>query len=220
MRPDAPRALSSEVCDGLDVFETEDRQARFYARIGRNGDDVRIVREEQAGGRVRAAVHFEFWDRLPLEALDEHEIAWRQFCDQLVERRLGRASQLVHERPAPARAHQHLAAASFAVPVGILAGLVHVEPMAGVLDEGNPESAPLEDGYQLLDQRGFAAARKPREAENSHLDSPKNRAAEAPPWVWPRSLLASGYAFASGRHKTGAARAPEHRRSWADQTRS
>jgi hypothetical protein len=37
MRPDAPRALRSEVCDGLDVFETEDRQARFYARIGRNG---------------------------------------------------------------------------------------------------------------------------------------------------------------------------------------
>ena len=52
-----------------------------------------------------------------------------------------RAAQLVHQRPAHARAHQHLGAAGRAVAVRVLARLIDVERVMGVLDERHRQPA-------------------------------------------------------------------------------
>src|SRR3954468_117208 len=110
----------------------------------------------------------ELQDRPVLEALDDQQGARREVLHLLVERRLLRAAQLVHEHPAPRRGDQYLARAGVPVAVGVLAGLVDVEAVVRVLDERNLDPMLREARDQLLDQRGFAAARPAGEAEGFH----------------------------------------------------
>src|SRR4051812_33128081 len=52
--------------------------------------------------------------------------------------------------------------------VGVLARLVDIEAVVGVLDERNLDPMLREARDQLLDERGFAAARPAGEAEGFH----------------------------------------------------
>src|SRR4051812_12341098 len=74
----------------------------------------------------------------------------------------------MHQGPPVGRAHQHLAASRMAVPMGILAGLVHVEFMVRVLHERHAQPRPHEHRDQLLDERGLAAAAVAGDADDLH----------------------------------------------------
>ena len=89
----------------------------------------------------RGAPDLELRDRRELEALDDQQVARREALHLLVERRLVRAAQLVHQHPAPRRGHQDLGGAGVAVAIGILARLVDVEGVVRVLDERHAQPA-------------------------------------------------------------------------------
>ncbi len=86
-------------------------------------------------------MHFELGMRLALVAFDDHEIDRRQLVEQVGERRLGRAPQLMHQRPAIGGADQDFGGAGHAVAMQILAGLIHVEGMMRVLEGGDLQPA-------------------------------------------------------------------------------
>src|SRR5205085_6241957 len=81
---------------------------------------------------------------------------------------LGSAAQLVHQHPAARRGDEHLGGAGVAVTIGVLARLVDVERVVRVLDKRHPQPRAGEARDQLLDERGFAAARPAGEAEDLH----------------------------------------------------
>src|ERR1051326_848288 len=106
--------------------------------------------------------------------------------DLLVERRLVRAAQLVHQHPAARRGDEDLGRAGLPVAVGVLAGLVDVEGVVRVLDERDAQAPLHEARDETLDERGLAAARPAGEAEDFHVrestPAPSSpRRARAPP---------------------------------------
>ena len=150
------------------VVEIELRQFRVETLVGRDRHDIAILRMQQRLPRGRA-VDLQLRHALALEALDQHQVARGQPLEQLRESRLRRAPQLVHQRPAPRRADQHLAASGVAVAIGVLARLIHVEGVVGVLDEGDREPARDEERDQLLDQGRLSAAGPAGESEYLHI---------------------------------------------------
>src|SRR4026209_533470 len=90
----------------------------------------------------------------------------------LLENRLLRAAQLVHEHPAPRRGHQHLGCARLAVTVGILARMVHVETVMRMLDQRNAQSALHKQRQQLFDEGGLAAAGPAGKSKGLHAVAP------------------------------------------------
>src|SRR4051812_35403089 len=85
------QVLHYESRDGGVVVQIEKRQRRFHLRVGRQRDDVRIVRVQQRLARLLAP-YLELRDRRELEALHEQQVAGRESLDLLVERGLLRAA--------------------------------------------------------------------------------------------------------------------------------
>jgi hypothetical protein len=86
-------------------------------------------------------------------------------CQEIGEARLFLVPQLVHQRPAAAGGDEHLAGARLAMGVGILARLVDIEGVVGVLDGGDGEPPPGEDGDDAREQGRLA---RPAPAGQSH----------------------------------------------------
>ena len=113
-------------------------------------------------------MHLELGMRLPLVALDDHQIDRRQPDQQLLERRLRSAAQLVHQRKPFGRCDQHLGRTRHAVGVGILAGLVDVEPIMGVLDGRDRVPARHQAGNHFGEQGGLAGALPAGQSDDAH----------------------------------------------------
>jgi hypothetical protein len=105
-----------------------------------------------------------------LEALDQHQVAALQPVEQIVQRRLRRAAQFVHQRPALVAEQQHLLAAGFAQPVRVLAGAVDIDVLVAVLDERDHQSARGDLGHEPLQQRGLAHAGVAGDSKDFHVD--------------------------------------------------
>ena len=150
------------------VVQVEQRQFCLHFGVARHRDDVRVVRVQQRLAGL-GAPHLELGDRRELEALDQQQVAGRDALHLLLERRLVRAAQLVHQHPAPRRGHQDLRRAGMAVAVGILARVVDVEGVVRVLDQRHAQPVLHEARDELLDERGLAAAGPAGEAEGLHL---------------------------------------------------
>ena len=98
--------------------------------VGRYAGALKDVRADDLG-----AVDLELRYRFAIEAFDEQQIARRHATGQIRQRGLGRAAQLVHERPAARRGDEDFGAARFPMPEGILARLVDLESVMRVLDQ-------------------------------------------------------------------------------------
>lgn len=85
-------ATHDEVGNALEIFKAEARQSCIERHVGADRDDVGVVREDQALGRVGGAMHLDLGNRLPLEYLGGHKIAGREPGDKIVERWLGSAA--------------------------------------------------------------------------------------------------------------------------------
>src|SRR6185295_13276449 len=157
----------NEFCDRGVVVQVEHRKLRAHGAVARHGDDMRVVRMQQAFPG-RGAPDLELRDRRELEALDDEEIARRQALHLVLERRLLGAAQLVHQHPAPRRSDEDLGGAGVAMAIGILARLVDVERVVGVLDERHAQPAADEARDQLLDERGLATSGPACKAEDLH----------------------------------------------------
>jgi hypothetical protein len=153
-------------------------KARVQRLVGRHRDHVRVVREEERAARVGAgAVHLDPRDGVELPAFHEDQVAGPQAPQLLLERGLGRAAKLVHERPALRGAHQDLRAAGLPVAPRILARGIDLERVVRVLDERHAQPSPHEERHELLDEGGLAAAAVAGDAEDLHgvirVSSPK-----------------------------------------------
>src|SRR3954470_10241640 len=165
-----------ELCDGGVVVQVEHRKLRPHRAVARHGDDMRVVRMQQAFAG-RGAPYLELRDRSELESFDDDEVAWRQALHLLLEGRLVRAAELVHQHPAPRRSDEDLRGAGVAMAIRILAWLVDVEGVVGVLDERHAQASADEARDQLLDERGLAATRPTGKAEDLHYPILSRRAA-------------------------------------------
>ena len=116
----------------------------------------------------RGAPDFELGDGGELEALHQQQVAGRKALELLLERRLVRAAQLVHQHPAPRRGDEDFGRAGVAVAPRVLARLVDVERVVRVLDQRHAQPALHEARDQLLDEGGLAAARPAGKTEDLH----------------------------------------------------
>jgi len=109
------------------VVQIQDGQLGLHLRVGGERDDVRVVGMEQRLASLLAP-DLELGNRRELEPLDQQQLAGRDVLDLLVERRLRRAAQLVHQHPAARRGDQDLGGAG--VPVAPLLKNVGLRPEA------------------------------------------------------------------------------------------
>src|SRR3954451_20872585 len=165
-----------EFCDGGVVIQVEDRKLRPHRAVARHGDDMRVVRMQQAFPG-RGAPYLELRNRSELESFHDDQVARRQALHLLLEGGLVGAAQLVHQHRAPRRSDEDLRAAGVAMAIRVLARLVDVERVVGVLDERHAQPSADEARDQLLDERGLAAARPTGKAEDLHYPILSRRAA-------------------------------------------
>ncbi len=111
-------------------------------------------------------MHFELGNRRVFVAFHPHQIARRQFADQLIERRRGR---FVQQRPAPFRRHDHLRRSGLAMAPAVLAGLVEVNSVVRLLDHRNLQVIRHAVRDKFLQQRGFARPAPACESKNGFV---------------------------------------------------
>ena len=171
---DGDRRALDQRSDPFDIIEMNNRQPGFGPGIRHDPDNAGIV-----GKKPRLAVgrtmHLDLAVRLALEPFDQNEIDRRHPGEQLLQPRLFRTAQFMHQRPAPARGHQHLGSARLAVHPGILAGHVDVEFVVGMLDHGDAQSFAEQARNRALQQGGLAGAAPSREANYLHSRLPEHR---------------------------------------------
>jgi hypothetical protein len=117
----------------------------------------------------RSAPDLELREVTLLEAFDQGQVAVLQAAEQVGERRLFVAAQLVHQGPAPAAHQQHFLAAGFAQAVGVLARPVDLDRLVAVLDQRDAKPASHVLGHQPFEQGGLAHAGTAGDAKNLHL---------------------------------------------------
>ena len=115
-----------------------------------------------AGFTDRGAKNLKLGIAGSFEAFDHDQIDRRKLLQQFVERRLGRATQLMHQRIAVRGRDQHLGRAGRAVGVGILAGLVEIKRMVRVLERRDREPARHDAREHLGEQRSSCPRRSSR----------------------------------------------------------
>src|SRR6266852_5512186 len=166
------------------IAQIEPRQLGFKRGVGGDGHDMLVLRVQQRLP-VLPAPDFELGKRIALVALDEQQVAGRDSLDLLLERGFRLAAQLVHDHPALFGHHYHLAAARFAMAIGIPSRMIDLEAVVRVLDERHLQAALDEARDELLDQSRLAAFRPSRESEYFHAE-PGRR------WCWRKASLYQG----------------------------
>src|SRR6185312_4066649 len=98
--PPSGRLLPYERGDFVMAVQVENRQRRDQAarRVRRHGQDVRVTGVQPWLPDARPP-YLELGNGGRLVALDEHEVAGREPVERLLQRELGVATQLVHQRP-------------------------------------------------------------------------------------------------------------------------
>ncbi|EGE56498.1 transcriptional regulator, LysR family protein [Rhizobium etli CNPAF512] len=134
--------------------------------IGGDRRDVRIVRRERCTICGFQAAGFDFRDRLALVALDQHEIAGGETGEDLLERGLRRAAQLVHDGVTGAGDDRDLMCAGLAMAVTVGADLVDIEIMMGMLDRRDLVAAAGEFRHQPDGEPRFAGVLPAGDAED------------------------------------------------------
>jgi len=157
-----------DIGDALDIVEPHHRHLRLRQwRVGRDRDDAIIVGIKKRLAD-RGAEDFELRMGVALKTLDDHQIDRGELRQDFGERQLGCLTQLVNDRPAPARGDCDLARAGLAVQPRILARMVDVEVMVGVLDGRDLEAAPDQRRNDPRDQRRLAGSAPAGKADDAH----------------------------------------------------
>ena len=89
----------------------------------------------------RPTIDLDFRVVVMFETLDQDEIDRSHPLQQLVERGLRRAAQLVHQRPTMTRGNHDLPRSRLPVAPGILPRLIDVKRMMGMLYRGDGDAA-------------------------------------------------------------------------------
>ena len=133
--------------------------------------DKRIVGVQQWLSE-RVTIDFNLRVIMMLETLHDHQIDRSHSLQQFVERGLGCAAQLVHQRPTLSRGDHHLPRTRLPMEPGVLARLIDVKGMMGMLYRGYGDSARNELRYQRRHQGRLSASAPPREAKDPHCRPP------------------------------------------------
>ncbi len=122
----------------------------------------------QSGLSERRTVNFDLGMGVPLKALDKEEIDRTHPGYQLVERRFGRAAQLMHQCPAILRGDHHFPRPGLAVPPRVFSRLIDIEGMMCVLERRYGDAAGDQLGDQQSHQGRLAASAPAGETKDPH----------------------------------------------------
>ena len=106
-----------------------------------------------------------------LVTLDEHQIDRREAAQKVFQCRLLLVAQFMHQRPTVATCQKNFRRPGDAVPIAVLAFLIHVEAVMRMLQRRDANSAPDEFGHQTLHQPGLARILPTDHAPDLHVPS-------------------------------------------------
>src|ERR1700674_387124 len=138
LNPEA-EIMHDEHGDRLRVIYIQLRQCRIERLVSSNRYDVGIVGEQQRFAGC-LAMDFQFGERLAFEAFHKDDIAGRELLKQLIERRLWRTAQFVHQHPTFPTADQNFGRPRFTMAIGVLPRTIYIEAMMSMLDYRDPQA--------------------------------------------------------------------------------
>jgi hypothetical protein len=127
-------------------------------------------REEVAARRLPGA--FRSSDAARTCSLRQDQVAGVEPGEERLQRRLLRAPQFRHQRPAERRGDEDLPRPGLAVAVAVAAGMVDLGRVVGVLDGRDAEPLPRQFRHEPLGQRGLAGVLPAGDAPDPHARPP------------------------------------------------